>query len=642
MLKIGEQIVRNKTVVSYWILALLSFFALALVQTPSGLAITQAVLNVQSNPPGVIIANPTCYTVSVGPCGTTNWTSTKTGGIPTTIYEYPLTAIINGTNYTLSANSLTGCNQGTGGSKPNICKVSVDSGTTATISATYLITPSKPPFSACTANLVQNPSFESVDTSLNMTWGGSGIGWKVWQIKDTGTTYVLNWTEENPAGTWMFVLNGTYVSSAGAIPTWQPPTAFDGSKIAVMNGLYPGYPPNGAVNTLSTPTAPGATYEVSAQLATIGYPGSTTYDLRLRNSSTGAQSAPITQTVGQQTGNWVLLHGTVTDISSFDQVVVRYNGPSGVLHGQDYFGFVDDVHVCRVGRTPPWWQTPGALSGLVLGAITIIGLILVVLVFGGWLFFQHRRRNKAGGASKSSQVAAADFNNDGIDDIKMSDSQSTRLISRIFLPMTIIVLVLFVLGAFAAVIYIATAGGGVWKNISNPTDNNPTSLPCANSEYINDPTVLITCDSDGKVIEVEHAPVPQQQPNTPATETLTPTATPSPAITATPERPIFQVPWASANKLYNVTNCGKPNSVEISILITNVTSATLTYSIGGGDSFSIPMTHVGGAEWRATIASNPALEPYTGALEYSIQAFNDSNYDETPSYGGITVFNCKP
>ena len=96
----------------------------ALVRPPVALAVPQAILKVQSTPTGVTLPNPTCYTLATGTCGTTNWTSKNTGSIPTTIYKYPVVTTIGGTSYTLSANSLTGCNEGTAGSKPNVCKVS--------------------------------------------------------------------------------------------------------------------------------------------------------------------------------------------------------------------------------------------------------------------------------------------------------------------------------------------------------------------------------------------------------------------------------------------------------------------------------------------------------------------------------------
>lgn len=451
-------------------LVVLSLVVIALARPVPGLAVTQAVLKVQSSPVGVTIANPTCYTLASGTCGTTNWISKNTGGIPTTTYKYPLTATIGGTSYTLSANSLSGCNQGTAGSKPNICKVSVPGGSTATISANYTLTPSPPPFLACTANMVHNPSFEVINPATARTWGS----WQAWEIFTNNSSEVPHWKRVSPGLNWAFVINN------GIPPAGLIDPAFDGTKHAVLLGHSSSHPADELIGELSTPTTPGATYEMSAEISDSGYPGTTNFDLRLRNSTTGAESVPLTKAIGQQAVHWELINGHVTDNTSYDQVVLRYFGP--LLPGHEVYGLFDDVHVCRVGGTTHWWQTGG---GVVLALISLAS---------GLTIWRSRRANVGGTSRKVGSVAVGDFNNDGVAD---------RLDTRRKLGIAISIL------ALGAGIYIAVAGGGVWKNQTTLPDNGTmtpaSNVKCASNKHINDLLFTMSCDSSGKVIETKSA-----------------------------------------------------------------------------------------------------------------------------------------
>ncbi|MBK9926504.1 MAG: hypothetical protein IPP66_14610 [Anaerolineales bacterium] len=146
------------------------------------------------------------------------------------------------------------------------------------------------------------------------------------------------------------------------------------------------------------------------------------------------------------------------------------------------------------------------------------------------------------------------------------------------------------------------------------------------------------------VIGATPTPVFTSTPTLVPTATFTPTPLPTDTPTAVPtaDRPIYQTPIISGNQLYNVEGCGGPNRVQVSIIITNTTAATLYYSIGGGEWFAEKMTNTSGAQWVGAIQSKPSLGSYTGDLQYYIHMSNESTYDETPTYGGVTVLNCKP
>ena len=111
--------------------------------------------------------------------------------------------------------------------------------------------------------------------------------------------------------------------------------------------------------------------------------------------------------------------------------------------------------------------------------------------------------------------------------------------------------------------------------------------------------------------------------------------------TPTPALPIFGSPSLSGSSLFNLTGCGEPTSVTVTISIQNATSATLNYQVGGG-SFSLAMTSGGGSNWSATLQSDPALAPYTGSVSFSVDAFSGSLKATSVSFRGLTLQNCKP
>ncbi len=111
--------------------------------------------------------------------------------------------------------------------------------------------------------------------------------------------------------------------------------------------------------------------------------------------------------------------------------------------------------------------------------------------------------------------------------------------------------------------------------------------------------------------------------------------------TPTPALPIFGSPSLSGSSLYNITGCGEPTSVTVSISIQNATSATLNYQVGGA-SFNLAMTSGGGSNWSASLHSDPALAPYTGSVSFSVDAFSGSLKASSAPFGGLTLQNCKP
>ncbi len=224
-------------------------------------------------------------------------------------------------------------------------------------------TPSPPPTCAPSAlNLVQNPGFEAVGISTV----SSGT---VWRIYEAGTTEVPHWTRKTPQSSWPSVL----VNPALHGLTHQP---IQGSKYAVLRN-YPGYGIQELFGTLSPSTGVGSTYLVSAQIATdkaaLNPP---TFEVWLRNSSTGAHSAPVVRTAVAHATDWTLLSGTVTTTAHFDQVVLRHtitNPGSGQRHG-----LVDDVRVCKAAghvQPPGWWTTARAVGAAVLGSVLVAGLV---------------------------------------------------------------------------------------------------------------------------------------------------------------------------------------------------------------------------------------------------------------------------
>lgn len=222
---------------------------------------------------------------------------------------------------------------------------------TVTPTATASTSPQPTATPGCAAaapNLVQNPGFESVGV-------GTGFTGTVWEVLDTATTQVPTWTRTNTSANPPVVHHGGF----------GVPPAFQGAGFASLASNQ------GLLGTLSSPTNAGATYVLSAEILRTGVANPATLDVRLRNSATGAQSAPLVQAANAPPLTWVLLTGTVTG-AAFDRVVVRHQAGGALI--------VDDVRVCRATVALPdpvsgWWTTPRKLAmAAVLGVILLGGL----------------------------------------------------------------------------------------------------------------------------------------------------------------------------------------------------------------------------------------------------------------------------
>ncbi len=168
---------------------------------------------------------------------------------------------------------------------------------------------------------------------------------------------------------------------------WAP------THLASLGSKYALIPPRGSqglVGTLSATTNAGVTYLLSAKIATADVVNAPTFELRLRNSASGAESAPVVQGLLSLTSNWALITGTVPASAGFDRVVLRYQ--ASMVSGADW-GLADDVQVCQAalastGHPPGWWTVARVVGALVLGSI-----LTGVLVVGGVVLRTRRRRH---------------------------------------------------------------------------------------------------------------------------------------------------------------------------------------------------------------------------------------------------------
>lgn len=188
---------------------------------------------------------------------------------------------------------------------------------------------------------------------------------------EPATTEVPGWTRKTPQSAWPSVIGNPALHGM----THQP---FSGSKYALLRN-YPGSSRTEMFGTLSSSTSLGSTYLLTAQIATdkaaLNPP---TFEVWLRNRTTGAQSAAVVQTAVAHATEWTLLAGTVTATAPFDEVVLRHTiapgGPGGTRHG-----LVDEVHLCRLtasttGQATGWWTTARVVGAAVLGSVLLLGL----------------------------------------------------------------------------------------------------------------------------------------------------------------------------------------------------------------------------------------------------------------------------
>jgi len=212
---------------------------------------------------------------------------------------------------------------------------------TSTVTPTSPLQNSPPPAAATTSNcaayapnLVRNPGFEQVTGSA-----------PPWQALEATTTKVPFWTRTNstssptPEVVVNRLLNGT------------PMTASEGAQYAALPDVIQ---TQGLVGELSAATNVGATYSLSAEIATASAPHAATFELRLRKSANGAQSAVVAHASITYAGTWMLITGTVTADAMYDRIVLRFSQQGGD-------DVIDDVHMCQAA-TQAWACLPSASS----------------------------------------------------------------------------------------------------------------------------------------------------------------------------------------------------------------------------------------------------------------------------------------
>jgi hypothetical protein len=242
---------------------------------------------------------------------------------------------------------------------------------------------------------VRNHSFESVV-------GPSGTSGP-WSVLETATTQVPQWTRTSSSfGVPLVLDSGTF--------GWS---GFDLARMATLFSVGSSVASQvpGLAGTLSTATNVGQTYALSVGIgiarlppisADVGsYGGSgllpyqpASFELRLRESGTGAESAPVLQTSIDQETSWVVLTGSVTANAAYDSVVLRFFSPDSGLNARA--GLMDDVRLCRA---PSAVSTPNLPSASALSAAAdastppsagqdwpiigiLIGLLAVTLIGG--------------------------------------------------------------------------------------------------------------------------------------------------------------------------------------------------------------------------------------------------------------------
>lgn len=140
-------------------------------------------------------------------------------------------------------------------------------------------------------------------------------------------------------------------------------------------------------------------------------------------------------------------------------------------------------------------------------------------------------------------------------------------------------------------------------------------------------------------------PTPTETPTiTPTpTATLTPTATPTltPTNTNTPSPEIrYSPPTISGGSIFNVPGCGEPSSVTVRVVVSNASTVTLFYTVGGVE-YSIPMSLGNALDYTASISSDVKYGGATGTINYYMVAQNAFQRINIPG-GSFEMTNCKP
>lgn len=278
-----------------------------------------------------------------------------------------------------------------------------------------------PTCAANAANLVQNHGFESVSGAPHFSGD-----WPVYEAllgatSGSATTQVTDWTRTDDQRLWPRVAH----SGTPFAPT-QP--AFQGARYALVPATgYLGGHFQGLVGTLSSATSAGATYVVSAEIATDDSVNAPTFELRLRNSGTGAESDAAGPTSITLTSDWALITGTVSANAAYDRVVLRYQAYNVAGSG---WGFVDDVRVCEAAIVASAADAPGPRIIAIL-----IGLLVMILLGGVGFALRTSFIGRAGGGIRQSirhpsgtAPVPGDYDGDGL---TIADHESPRPTDRV-------------------------------------------------------------------------------------------------------------------------------------------------------------------------------------------------------------------
>ena len=312
-------------------------------------------------------------------------------------------------------------------------KPTLPAGSALAAGAKQTIPPANGPMCATNAvNLVLNPGFESVSGAPHFSGD-----WPVYEAllgasSGSATTQVTDWTRTDDQRLWPRVAH----SGTPFAPTQLP---FQGARYALVPATgYLGGHFQGLVGTLSSTTSAGATYVVSAQISTDDAVNAPTFELRLRNNGTGAESdAAAGLTSITLTSHWTLITATVPANAAYDRLVLRYRAYNVAGSG---WGFVDDVRVCEAAIV----AGAADASGPPIIAI-LIGLLVMTLLGGAGLALRTSFIGGAGGGvwrvirsplrtsgvtARSSGGSVGDPHETTGDGFRIAESESPRPMDR--------------------------------------------------------------------------------------------------------------------------------------------------------------------------------------------------------------------
>ncbi len=130
----------------------------------------------------------------------------------------------------------------------------------------------------------------------------------------------------------------------------------------------------------------------------------------------------------------------------------------------------------------------------------------------------------------------------------------------------------------------------------------------------------------------------------PPASSITPTFTPAPVDTTPPSIAITQINPSDTG--YYITGCG-PNSITVQSHVTDasgVSSVTLGYRYSDGTSASLPMTSLGGNNYRAVLPLDMntynALHGTNGSVSFTVKASDSHGNTATASGGPVALMYC--